>query len=84
MKDDSTMFKQHFNYIYNISVIKEKLGFSWYFSDFISHNWFTGYLLALEPSISYHWTTKWNKIDLGDRVMNSGKLTLDIGLFAYF
>ena len=82
--NDSIIFKQHFNHTYNISVIKAKLGFSWYLSDFISHNWFTGYLLALEPSIAYHWTTKKDKIDLGNRVMKSRGLTFSVGLFAYF
>jgi len=40
--------------------------------------------LALEPSIAYHWTTKKDKIDLGNRVMKSRGLTFSVGLFAYF
>jgi hypothetical protein len=65
-----------------LSIIKAKVGFSWYLSDFISHNWFTGALLSLEPSISYNWTIK-NEFN-EDIVRKYRGMRFDLALIAYF
>jgi len=54
----SFLFSGEENYSYLITTTTAKLGFSMYLSDFISHNWFTGFLIALEPSIQYDWITR--------------------------
>ena len=56
--NDTISWEQTESYEYTLSTITAKVGFSWYLSDFISHNWFTGALLSLEPSLSYNWTIK--------------------------
>lgn len=76
------------SYKYTLSIIQARLGFSWYLSDFISHNWFTGFLLALEPSISYRWITQKDKIDTfspeDDRTQKYQGIKLNLALNAYF
>ena len=54
----SFLFSGEEDYSYLITTATAKLGFSMYLSDFISHNWFTGFLIALEPSIQYDWITR--------------------------
>ena len=73
------------SYDYSLSVIKAKVGFCWYLSDFISHNWFTGSLLALEPSISYNWTTKNNGYaNADDKAQKYRGIRIDLALISYF
>ncbi|MBT3621995.1 MAG: hypothetical protein HON40_00600 [Flavobacteriales bacterium] len=50
-------------YSYLATKATAKLGFSMYLSDFISHNWFTGFLIALEPSVQYDWITRQDMAD---------------------
>ena len=54
----SVVFKGEETTTYITTKATAKLGFSMYLSDFISHNWFTGFLIALEPSIQYDWITR--------------------------
>ena len=54
----SIIFSGKEEYSYLATKATAKLGFSMYLSDFISHNWFTGFLIALEPSIQYDWITR--------------------------
>ena len=54
----SIIFSGKEKYSYLTTKATAKLGFSMYLSDFISHNWFTGFLIALEPSIQYDWITR--------------------------
>ena len=80
--NDTMSWRQTESYDYGLSIIKAKVGFSWYLSDFISHNWFTGALLSLEPSISYNWTIK-NEFDK-DIVRKYRGIRFDLALIAYF
>ena len=80
--NDTISWRQTESYDYNLSIIKAKVGFSWYLSDFISHNWFTGALLSLEPSISYNWTIK-NEFN-EDIVRKYRGIRFDLALIAYF
>jgi hypothetical protein len=80
--NDTISWRQTESYDYGLSIIKAKVGFSWYLSDFISHNWFTGALLSLEPSISYNWTIK-NEFDK-DIVRKYRGIRFDLALIAYF
>jgi len=83
--NDTISWKQTESYDYTLSVFKAKVGFCWYLSDFISHNWFTGSLLALEPSISYNWTTKSDKdANAHDRVQKYRGIRFNIALVSYF
>ena len=78
------------NYKYSLQSIRANIGYSWYLSDFISHNWFTGFLLALEPSIGYHYTIKQDQVDWiangndDDRVQKSHGINIRLNLNAYF
>ncbi len=80
--NDTISWRQTESYDYSLSIIKTKVGFSWYLSDFISHNWFTGALLSLEPSISYNWTIK-NEFN-DDIVSKYRGIRFDLALIAYF
>jgi hypothetical protein len=80
--NDTISWRQTESYDYGLSIIKAKVGFSWYLSDFISHNWFTGALLSLEPSISYNWTIK-NEFN-EDIVRKNRGIRFDLALIAYF
>ena len=80
--NDTISFRQTESYDYSLSTIKAKVGFSWYLSDFISHNWFTGALLSLEPSISYNWTIR-NEFN-DDLVRKYRGLRFDLALITYF
>ena len=80
--NDSTLWKQSTSNDYTMSIIKAKVGFSWYLSDFLSHNWFTGAELSLEPSVSYNWTIK-NEFD-DDIVRKYRGIRFDLALIAYF
>lgn len=80
--NDTMSWRQTESYDYGLSIIKAKVGFSWYLSDFISHNWFTGALLSLEPSISYNWTIK-NEFN-DDIVRKYRGIRFDLALIAYF
>ena len=80
--NDTISWKQTESYDYTLSTINAKVGFSWYLSDFISHNWFTGTLLSLEPSISYNWTIK-NEFNEGI-VRKYRGIRFDLALIAYF
>jgi len=80
--NDTISWRQTESYDYSLSIIKAKVGFSWYLSDFISHNWFTGALLSLEPSISYNWTIK-NEFN-EDIVRKYRGIRFDLALIAYF
>jgi len=80
--NDTISWSQTESYDYSLSIIKAKVGFSWYLSDFISHNWFTGALLSLEPSISYNWTIK-NEFN-EDIVRKYRGIRFDLALIAYF
>ena len=83
--NDSTSFSFTDSYSYSLSIIKAKVGFCWYLSDFISHNWFTGSLLALEPSISYNWTTKNNGYaNADDKVQKYRGISINLALISYF
>ena len=78
------------NYKYSLQSIRANIGYSWYLSDFISHNWFTGFLLALEPSVGYHYTIKQDQVDWvpngndDDRVQKSHGFNIRLNLNAYF
>ena len=65
-----------------------KLGFSMYLSDFISHNWFTGFLLTLEPSIQYDWISRYDMVsEFGAdkrRKEISHRFRFNIALISYF
>ena len=79
MEDSS--WTQSESYQSSLSVIKTKVGFSWYLSDFLSHNWFTGALLCLEPSISYDWKTN-TYLDENIKRKSRG-FTFNIALISY-
>lgn len=78
------------SYTYSLQSIRANIGYCWYLSDFISHNWFTGFLLALEPSIGYHYTTKTDKVDWipngndDDRVQKYHGIHIRLNVNAYF
>ena len=61
-----------------------------YLSDFISHNWFTGFLIALEPSIQYDWITRQDMAtdpldgSVKKRKETSTGLKFNIALVSYF
>ena len=80
--NDSTSWQKSTSYDYTMSIIKAKIGFSWYLSDFLSHNWFTGAELSLEPSASYNWTIK-NEFNV-DLVRKYRGIRFDLALIAYF
>jgi hypothetical protein len=80
--NDTISLRQTESYDYSLSIIKAKVGFSWYLSDFLSHNWFTGTELSLEPSISYNWTIR-NEFD-DDLVRKYRGIRFDLALIAYF
>ena len=79
--NDSTSFTQSTSYDYYMSIVKAKVGFSWYLSDFLSHNWFTGAELSLEPSVSYNWTIK--NEHYKDQVRKYRGIRFDLTLFVY-
>ncbi len=70
------------SYGYSVSIIKAKVGFSWYLSDFISHNWFTGAVLSLEPSLSYNWKIK-NEFS-EDMIQKYRGFRFELALISYF
>ncbi|MAM05508.1 MAG: hypothetical protein CMD06_06085 [Flavobacteriales bacterium] len=75
------------NYSYLMTDITTKFGFSMYLSDFISHNWFTGFLLTLEPSIEYDWIHRYDKVgDLGlqERKEVYHRFRFNVALLSYF
>ena len=80
--NDTISLRQTESYDYSLSIIKAKVGFSWYLSDFLSHNWFTGTELSLEPSASYNWTIR-NEFD-DDLVRKYRGIRFDLALIAYF
>jgi len=86
----SFLFSGEENYSYLVTTATAKLGFSMYLSDFISHNWFTGFLIALEPSIQYDWITRQDMArDPLDGVNKKRKetstgLRFNIALVSYF
>jgi hypothetical protein len=80
--NDTISLRQTESYDYSLSIIKAKVGFSWYLSDFLSHNWFTGTELSLEPSVSYNWTIR-NEFD-DDLVRKYRGIRFDLALIAYF
>jgi hypothetical protein len=90
--DSSFFFHRKEEYGYIMTKATAKLGFSMYLSDFISHNWFTGFLIALEPSIQYDWITRsdmvnYNDFDTeqtGERIRNYNGLKFNISLVSYF
>ena len=88
--NDSLIYDIEENYIYLTTKATAKLGFSMYLSDFISHNWFTGFLIALEPSIQYDWITRKDMVkDPFDGITKKRKATLtgmrfNIALVSYF
>jgi hypothetical protein len=77
-------------YAYLATKATAKLGFSMYLSDFISHNWFTGFLIALEPSIQYDWITRQDMAtdpldgSVKKRKETSTGLKFNIALISYF
>ena len=86
----SIIFSGKEKYSYLTTKATTKLGFSMYLSDFISHNWFTGFLIALEPSIQYDWITRLDMAtDPIDGVIKKRKetstgLKFNIALISYF
>ena len=80
--NDTISLRQTESYDYSLSIIKAKVGFSWYLSDFLSHNWFTGTELSLEPSVSYNLTIR-NEFD-DDLVRKYRGIRFDLALIAYF
>tara|TARA_B100000795_G_scaffold148356_1_gene111149 strand:+ start:450 stop:1226 length:777 start_codon:yes stop_codon:yes gene_type:complete len=86
----SIIFSGKEKYSYLTTKATAKLGFSMYLSDFISHNWFTGFLIALEPSIQYDWITRLDMatdpIDgvIKKRKETSAGLKFNIALISYF
>jgi hypothetical protein len=79
---DSTSWTQSASYDYHMHIMKAKVGFSWYLSDFLSHNWFTGAELSLEPSVSYNWTIKNEHFE--DLVRKYRGIRFNLALIAYF
>ena len=90
--DSSFFYHKKEEYSYIMTKATAKLGFSMYLSDFISHNWFTGFLIALEPSIQYDWVTRndrvnYNDFDKEQTGMRNRKYTgikFNIALVSYF
>jgi len=80
--NDTLSWKQTESYEYSLAIIKAKVGFSWYLSDFISHNWFTGAVLSLEPSLSYNWKIK-NEFD-EDIIRKYRGFRFELALISYF
>jgi len=86
----SIIFSGEEKYSYLTTKATAKLGFSMYLSDFISHNWFTGFLIALEPSVQYDWITRkdmaTDPLDGGvkKRKETSTGLRFNIALISYF
>jgi hypothetical protein len=86
----SIIFSGEETYAYLATKATAKLGFSMYLSDFISHNWFTGFLIALEPSVQYDWITRKDMaIDPLDGAVKKRKetstgLRFNIALVSYF
>jgi hypothetical protein len=86
----SIIFSGEETYAYLATKATAKLGFSMYLSDFISHNWFTGFLIALEPSIQYDWITRQDMAtDPMDGIIKKRKetstgLRFNIALVSYF
>ena len=80
--NDTLSWQQTESYDYSLSIIKAKVGFSWYLSDFISHNWFTGAVLSLEPSLSYNWKIK-NDFD-EDIIRKYRGFRFELALISYF
>lgn len=80
--NDTISWKQTESYEYTLSTLSAKVGFSWYLSDFLSHNWFTGSLLSLEPSLSYNWTIRngFNE----DITRKSRGFSFELALVSYF
>ena len=70
------------SYNFFMTVATAKIGFSWYLSDFLSHNWFTGAHLSLEPNISYNWTTKQSFVGNKEKQKYRG-IHYNIALVAY-
>jgi hypothetical protein len=80
--NDTLSWQQTESYDYSLSIIKAKVGFSWYLSDFISHNWFTGAALSLEPSLSYNWKIK---NELSDDIIRKYRgFRFELALISYF
>lgn len=86
----SIIFSGEEKYSYLTTKVTAKFGFSMYLSDFISHNWFTGFLIALEPSIQYDWITRQDMAtDPMDGIIKKRKetstgLRFNIALVSYF
>ncbi len=86
----SIIFSGEETYAYLATKATAKLGFSMYLSDFISHNWFTGFLIALEPSIQYDWITRQDMAtdpldgSVKKRKETSTGLKFNIALVSYF
>ena len=80
--NDTLSWQETESYDYSLSIIKAKVGFSWYLSDFISHNWFTGALLSLEPSLSYNWKIK-NEFS-EDMIRKYRGFRFELALISYF
>jgi len=86
----SVVFKGEETTTYITTKATAKLGFSMYLSDFISHNWFTGFLIALEPSIQYDWITRQDMAkdpldgNTKKRKETSTGLRFNIALVSYF
>ena len=80
--NDSTLWTESASYDYHMSIIITKVGFSWYLSDFLSHNWFTGAELSLEPSISYNWTIRNEHFNNLIRKYNG--IRFNLALISYF
>ena len=87
--NNTLIYDEKETYVYIMTKATAKLGFSMYLSDFISHNWFTGFLLGLEPSIQYDWITRNDLAEdisgnLEKRKQISTGLKFNIALIAYF
>lgn len=87
--NNTLVYDEEETYVYIMTKATAKFGFSMYLSDFISHNWFTGFLLALEPSIQYDWITRNDFAedingDLEKRKQISTGLKFNIALISYF
>jgi hypothetical protein len=86
----SLVFEGTETYAFLTTKATAKIGFSMYLSDFISHNWFTGFLIALEPSIQYDWITRQDMAtDPLDGIVKKRKETstgirFNIALVSYF
>lgn len=90
--DSSFFYQSSEENEYIMTKATAKVGFSMYLSDFISHNWFTGFLIALEPSIQYDWINKndyveyinYNNIENGKRNRYYNGLKFNISIISYF